>query len=307
MFKNVKIWIKLTTLVAVLALGSISVGLIGISNTSTVNDMLNDLYDNRLVPILDISNANMQAIYQNKTLYDYIIQEDKNKMDAAKVLMDKHEKEMMSLLDTYKKTSLVEKEKELIAKFERAWPEYIGVSRKIMAFSYEGKNTEAMNLMNGEGSRLFQAADSLLTDLANVNKDEAKKSYDESDVIYDRGRNMSLGILASSLAIGIFLAVMIIRSITGPLNKTVAHTGVMAGGDFYSKLDINQQDEVGQVAKSMNAMATQLSATLKEILSGVQRLIASTLRQYGIMALFTTPENLSVDVINKYLEIKDRQ
>ncbi|MBP7768052.1 MAG: DUF58 domain-containing protein [Prevotella sp.] len=38
-----------------------------------------------------------------------------------------------------------------------------------------------------------------------------------------------------------------------------------------------------------------------------QRLIASTLRLYGIMALYTTPENLSVDVINKYLEIKDRQ
>ncbi len=38
-----------------------------------------------------------------------------------------------------------------------------------------------------------------------------------------------------------------------------------------------------------------------------QRLIASTLRQYGIMALYTTPENLSVDVINRYLEIKERQ
>jgi uncharacterized protein (DUF58 family) len=35
-----------------------------------------------------------------------------------------------------------------------------------------------------------------------------------------------------------------------------------------------------------------------------QRLIVSTLRQYGIQALLTTPNNLSVNVINKYLEIK---
>lgn len=35
-----------------------------------------------------------------------------------------------------------------------------------------------------------------------------------------------------------------------------------------------------------------------------QRLIVQTLHQYGIQALLTTPRNLSVDVINKYLEMK---
>ena len=35
-----------------------------------------------------------------------------------------------------------------------------------------------------------------------------------------------------------------------------------------------------------------------------QRLIVNTLRQYGIQSLLTTPSNLSVNVINKYLEIK---
>ena len=38
-----------------------------------------------------------------------------------------------------------------------------------------------------------------------------------------------------------------------------------------------------------------------------QRLIVSKLKQHGILSLLTTPENLSVDVINKYLELKARQ
>jgi len=38
-----------------------------------------------------------------------------------------------------------------------------------------------------------------------------------------------------------------------------------------------------------------------------QRLIVSSLKQRGIMALLTTPEKLSVDVLNKYLEIKVRE
>lgn len=38
-----------------------------------------------------------------------------------------------------------------------------------------------------------------------------------------------------------------------------------------------------------------------------KRLIVSTLRQNGILSLLTTPSNLSVDVINKYLEMKQRE
>lgn len=38
-----------------------------------------------------------------------------------------------------------------------------------------------------------------------------------------------------------------------------------------------------------------------------RRLIVSTLRRNGIYSLLTTPERLSVDVINKYLEMKARQ
>lgn len=38
-----------------------------------------------------------------------------------------------------------------------------------------------------------------------------------------------------------------------------------------------------------------------------QRLIVSALKQYGIQSLLTVPERLSIDVINKYLEMKTRQ
>ena len=38
-----------------------------------------------------------------------------------------------------------------------------------------------------------------------------------------------------------------------------------------------------------------------------KRLIVSTLKQHGIYSLLTTPDHLSIDVINKYLEMKSRQ
>lgn len=45
---------------------------------------------------------------------------------------------------------------------------------------------------------------------------------------------------------------------------------------------------------------------IAEKFAGEQRLIVSLLRQNGILSLLTTPENLSVDIINKYLEMKSK-
>lgn len=37
-----------------------------------------------------------------------------------------------------------------------------------------------------------------------------------------------------------------------------------------------------------------------------QHLIISQLRRHGIQSLLTTPQNLSADVVNRYLEMKAR-
>ena len=58
--------------------------------------------------------------------------------------------------------------------------------------------------------------------------------------------------------------------------------------------------------KSRKAVTTEetYQRVIDEKFAYEQRLIVQTLRQYGIQALLTTPNNLSVDVINKYLEMK---
>ena len=73
-----------------------------------------------------------------------------------------------------------------------------------------------------------------------------------------------------------------------------------------------EDEELRDFAATNSSLITHHSSLLTyqriiaEKFAYEQRLIVSTLRQYGIQALLTTPQNLSVDVINKYLEIKSR-
>lgn len=64
----------------------------------------------------------------------------------------------------------------------------------------------------------------------------------------------------------------------------------------------------------LNGLITQKAETVQEVYDKViaekfdfeKRLIVTELKKYGIYSILTTPENLTIDTINKYLEIKSR-
>ena len=67
-----------------------------------------------------------------------------------------------------------------------------------------------------------------------------------------------------------------------------------------------EDEELRQFAdhRAQNSTEAYYQRIIAEKFTYEQRLIVNTLRQYGIQSLLTTPGNLSVNVINKYLEIK---
>ncbi len=88
-------------------------------------------------------------------------------------------------------------------------------------------------------------------------------------------RTMEITTLAAIL-LGIGFAIFLTRAITGPVRKTAAFAETMANGDFTTKLDVNQGDEIGLMAGSLNVMVVQLGSMIKEIISGVNSLSLSS-------------------------------
>ncbi|RQD65352.1 MAG: methyl-accepting chemotaxis protein [Desulfonatronovibrio sp. MSAO_Bac4] len=76
--------------------------------------------------------------------------------------------------------------------------------------------------------------------------------------------------------IAVILGIILTMSITRPIFKGVEFAKAMAGGDLSKKLDINQKDEVGQLATALNDMVDSLSSRFKDINSGVGTLASSS-------------------------------
>ncbi|RQD76714.1 MAG: cell wall metabolism sensor histidine kinase WalK [Candidatus Syntrophonatronum acetioxidans] len=68
-------------------------------------------------------------------------------------------------------------------------------------------------------------------------------------------------VLAVTAALGFALS----HTITRPIREITSKAEIMASGDFNQKIDIKEEDEIGQLGKMFNHLTCQLDETLKEI------------------------------------------
>jgi len=77
---------------------------------------------------------------------------------------------------------------------------------------------------------------------------------------------LMLGGAIGSIVFGLLVALTITRAITKPVSMGVNFAEMVANGDLSQKLDIDQKDEMGQLAKALNNMVDKL----KEVVANVQ-------------------------------------
>ncbi len=101
---------------------------------------------------------------------------------------------------------------------------------------------------------------------------EESKSSSESDIASASMQLTILIILGTLLSI--LFAVLIVRSITIPIAKAVELTKHITEGDLTQSIDIQQEDEVGQLAGYLAGMTEKLKDIVSSILDGARNIAA---------------------------------
>ncbi|MGE4267292.1 MAG: methyl-accepting chemotaxis protein [Deferribacterales bacterium] len=76
---------------------------------------------------------------------------------------------------------------------------------------------------------------------------------------------MIIIIILGAVIIGIIAAIVITKGITGPVSKGVGFAIELSGGNLDAKLDIDQKDEVGQLAEALKNMVDKLRSIITDV------------------------------------------
>jgi len=87
---------------------------------------------------------------------------------------------------------------------------------------------------------------------------------------------VSLTSMFIGIIIGLVVSTIITRQIVGPLRLGVGFSERIARGDLTQNLDIHSDDEIGQLANSMNEMVDGLRVNIQSIANNAQSLSASS-------------------------------
>jgi len=100
--------------------------------------------------------------------------------------------------------------------------------------------------------------------------DEAADTVKRGDEIARTGKIITIVGICIGVALALILGFYLTFVITRPLQKGVELSKAMANGDMTKSMDVDQKDEIGILAQSLNEMAKSLRAMIKDISKGVE-------------------------------------
>lgn len=268
---NIRLGVKLIGGFLIMAVLLVIVAVVGFINMQAIDNNFNTMYTDRLVPIKQLDTIRTAVMMIHGDVYEnFVVPEQRNELEqeiAAQIdLVNK-------TLKDYKATKLVQAETEGLAEFELAWAGYQQAVADILKQIKAGdEETAVQSLEDGTMHNFRVATEDSLNDLMQVQMDVASTLNEDADRRFTEAtlEMEILGAFAVLLAIG--MGIILSRSITGPLGKSVAMMQELGKGLLGMRLKMDRQDEIGVLARTMDQFAEDLQnivvGTMKKIAGG---------------------------------------
>ncbi len=138
------------------------------------------------------------------------------------------------------------------------------------------KKNQTSEIFNTKTTPALTETQTILDDIRN----RLASDMSEADLFLDEtiSGTIRLTVVLSFLAIcvGVVVALIITRSIKNPVTKGMEFANLLAKGDLTSQIEVNQNDEIGQLCGSMNTMATNLREKFTQISQGVETISSAS-------------------------------
>lgn len=277
MLKNLKIGLRFSLGFGIILVLMMIVGGYAINSIQKLQGEIELLVKDRMVKV-ETANALIDQInLVARATRNLIIDDNKVNQERELQRIADARKTATGLLEQLEKTIKQEKGSAFIKKITTEIRPVFGRHlNALLGFIKEDQPLEAKALLLGEYRQIQSDYFKTIEEIIIYQTELAKLAGKEAE----HGANAAarlIGIfLFTALVLSVFLAFFLVRSITGPMAKAAKLAEIMANGDFTSSLDIDQKDEVGTMARSLNTMGGQLSIMIRDIIGGVNRLAASS-------------------------------
>lgn len=253
-FRNFRIIFRIGLVIAIFCFLMIFLGLLEYFSLRTINAKLDQLVSHTFVKTELAQDMRFLARHKAVLIRNILLVEKMEEKEFELQRIHAEEKDYNDALARL--TSLLEDsdEKALLGRIINGQNETQLLWEQVILLGMNGRAAEGMRLLVDEvRSRQWGWLDSL-NEMVEMQNAYARDNY--MLTVASSSRTMKILVLMNLLAValGLFFAIAISRSITGPLSDFTSKVEKIARGDLSVQVEYDTKDEIGLLGKNINRM-----------------------------------------------------
>ncbi len=266
LFKNLNVQSRLTTVIAIASILLLVVGGIGLFGMSKTHDGLRTVYENRTLPIMQISAIQKLLLTNRLRITASLMTPTPDVIQKNTAEVEQNIAEITKIWDAYTASALSPEEKNLADKFAENRRHLVLEGLKPAITALRASDFPLVNNIITDKIRpLYESVDEGVQNLMQMQAKIAKQEYEASGLRYNNIQYTAISLIVVGITMILWIGIVLIRSIVYPLRTAVEHFGQLAQGNYCNTIEIERQDEIGKVMDSLKAMQTKLGFDVDEI------------------------------------------
>ncbi|MEC4722450.1 methyl-accepting chemotaxis protein [Noviherbaspirillum sp. CPCC 100848] len=207
---------------------------------------------------------------------ELLIVNDRNQRDTIKQKIEENKKTITDAIEQLDRLVTQPEGKALLARIKEQRKVYVASFGRIAALVEETDYSEARNLMVGETLPALDALQESVNALNALQKKVVEQSGVHVMESVRFGQMIFIAIGVGAVLAGIALAILLSRSITGPLNHAVDIARTVAAGDLTSRIEVKTKDETGRLLQALREMNDSLLRIVAQVRSGTDTIAGAS-------------------------------
>jgi len=277
--KNLNISTKLIILVSLLIGIIITIGILGPSNLKKVNNGIESMYQNRVIPLEQLKNISdayavrVVAASHKARSGSITWQQAHNELNKAEQIITEHwEAFLLSEIDG-EELRLTNEAKALKKDADKCTNDLISL------LSLGEDSISVVKLGFYVDNYLYKNIDPFtnkIGELIEIQLLVAAEIKKEAEEIYSDAKTFTMIFIISAILIGIGLAIFIIRGINNGLKKANKIIGEIENGNLSFDIEIENNNEISQMLRRLKNMVTTLRNIVDNIIAGADHITAAS-------------------------------
>ncbi|QGU95793.1 HAMP domain-containing protein [Clostridium bovifaecis] len=274
-FDNLKIGKKLTLSFTLISLLIGIVGYIGIANMGKINSSAESMYNKNMVGVQVIGEIKQNLLQIRSDILLLLYDKDRSKLQGIEEEIQKLTDINNKLIADYKNIITTEEEQKLFGQFEKQLEDYRAKRVELIKHVHENKYEEAFKdfpKVNDIREKMFDTLDKEIE----LNSKIAQKDNERNNALYKSSLSLTIVIIFAGIFLALLLGIKMSNMISKRMNKVLAFAESVGEGDLSSEIDINTQDEIGNLASALNKAGENMRALISEIMGSAADISAAS-------------------------------